>query len=268
MDQAALGLLQQGFGTAVIGLLGALLGGLLTGIFNLLVQRSTQQTQFANERQAERARWDREDELRNIDERRHAYTEFMEKMRLFADLQKELDGLLGDLKDLPILYSVEYEVRDAIDQSQNYNIEDIRQEHENLRRKLGDAVAKVEQLRDAIQEKMSEMSTLLTQIELLGSPAVMGVAEPLFEHAKLIHNEKAQVVSEGLKLRQAQLADPGSTTTWQENTFRNEFERIVPWAEKQLDGFMRAQRKAINQAMRENLKVTKERSSIAQPRHH
>ncbi len=173
------------------------------------------------------------------------------------------DGPLRQLRKLPELTTAEIHTAAAVDQAEQLgeqtSPEKVRGEYEELRQQLEGAVVEVEKLRIALRGNLSETYLLLTEIQLLGSEDAKEAARLLFKDIEYFHDQKDEVVSKGLELRRAQLAEPGSTEVWQEKGFEGHFDRIVDWATSQLKDRMPGQRDRLTEAMRKDLKLTQMR---------
>ncbi len=169
-----------------------MVGGAVTAYFNLQVQKLG----FENERAAEYDRWRREDELRNIDERRQAYMTFAEQVRRHIEFEKDLDNAVEDLTNLDAPYSAEVLVA-----SRDWSEERASEESARRRQNINATITKVEQIQDAIEEHLSDLDTLIIKIEILGTPRVGKTVNTLVDSIMTLRREKDAVATKGLEPR-------------------------------------------------------------------
>lgn len=214
--------------TAWIGLIGAVVGGALTAISNYFVQRQRLQS----ERDAEQARWQREDKTRNIDERRQTYTDFLENARWMLEKIEDLDVALKDLAELPEGFVPPGPSRERIEAT----------------------IDRVEQLQKDLRWDINGAYTLLTKIEIFGHKPVPEAARNLFTCNRQLFDAKEKIANECVQLRRAQFG-LGPPSTLDESEYRQHYEYDRDKKGKSLKNLSKQRQENFNDAVRRELGI-------------
>lgn len=215
--------------TAWIGLIGAVVGGALTAISNYFVQRQ----RLKSERDAERDRWRREDETRNIDERRQTYTDFLENARWMLEKIEDLDVALKDLAEV-----------DEVDVPPGPS-----------RERIEATIDRVEQLQKDLRWDINGAYTLLTKIEIFGHEPVPEAARNLFTCNRELFEAKEKIANESLKLSRAQVGQGAPSALNERSVYRQHYEYDRDETGKVLKDMSKQSQQYFNDAVRRELGI-------------
>jgi vacuolar-type H+-ATPase subunit I/STV1 len=249
-----------------LGLIGVLAGTVLAAVANYYMQRQ----HLNNEREAERARWRREDETRNIDERRQTYTDFLKNARWMLEKIEHLDVALKDLTEAHLFMSEkmltnhkisEEEVKEGrlttiTSERKQVLAQEAHQDLEQVRQRIEATIDRVEQLQKDLRWDINEAYTLLTKIEIFAYKPVREAARELFAHNQHLLDDKNKIANEGVQLRRAMFAELDSDSSLDDSitSYKKDYEYHRSQGKTTKDMILGKQN-AFNHAVREELGI-------------